>query len=105
MTTASFYENLQFDIDKPQLSVLLQTAAVKEIRIIFKAGQAMKAHKAPAPIVVAVMKGCIDFGVGMERVLLQEGMIIALEADVVHDLIAEEDCIVRLSIHKALASQ
>lgn len=65
----------------------------------------MIAHKAAYPIVVTVIDGSIDFGVDSERFTLDKGMIIALEANMLHDLKATKDSIVLLSMNKSVTSQ
>jgi len=75
MTTSNLYDNLEYNTDKPAVSVLLQTAFSKEIRIVFKKGQLMKEHKAPKPIVVEVFEGAIDFGVQGQTYAFKKGDI------------------------------
>ena len=101
MVIASIFESLEFGEEKPAIRVLLDTPNVKEVRITFRKGQEMKEHKAPFPIVVEVVQGSIDFGVGELRQLLTRGMLVALESLVPHDLRAIEDSVVRLSLNKA----
>jgi quercetin dioxygenase-like cupin family protein len=101
MEIASIFDNITYSDKQPVVSVLINSPDIKEVRIAFKAGQVMKEHKAGYPIVVAVVEGCIDFGVGEERYVLQKGMFITLEANVLHDLSATADSIVRLSLNKA----
>ena len=60
----------------------------------------MKEHKAPFPIVVELFRGRVAFSVGKETVEMEEGGLVALEADVPHALLAREDAIVRLTLHK-----
>lgn len=98
METASFYDNLEFNENKPSLKVLLQTNYSKEIRIAFREGQEMKEHKSVHPIVVQVLEGSIDFGISSERILLEKGMLISLGANVLHELKANHQSVVRLSI-------
>ena len=50
---------------------------------------------------VMIVQGRIDFGVGDERYTLSAGDVVALEGNVIHDLNALEDSIVRLSLHKS----
>lgn len=100
MEIASILENIEYGEKRPALTVLFNTDWVKEVRIVFSKGQEMKEHTAGHPIVVEVVDGRIDFGVAGERHVLNRGMLITLDARIPHDLIAEENSIVRLSLHK-----
>jgi len=46
------------------------------------------------------MRGSIAFGVGEESIILNEGDVIALEGNVMHELKALKESVVRLSLHK-----
>jgi len=100
MQTASFYKDLNFSNDNVVITPMLESSFGKEIRIAFKKGQVMKAHKTRFPITVMTLKGSIHFGVGEQSVVLKEGDVIALEGNVVHELEALEESVVRLSLHK-----
>lgn len=100
MKTASITEHLAYKTDKPAISVMLESDHSKEIRILMRKGQLMKEHKAPNAIVVALFEGEIDFGVHGETLKLKKGDLIALEANVPHDLYCTEDAIIRLSLSK-----
>lgn len=100
MQVTSLLENITYADNHPSAQVLINNATSKEIRIVFRAGQEMKAHKAPFPIIIEIFDGFIDFGVEDKRHPLPKGSLITLEANVVHDLKATEDSIVRLSLHK-----
>lgn len=98
--TASFYEDLHYEEgNKPAVKVMIKTDLAKEIRILFRKGQEMKEHKAPYPIIVQVLEGIIDFGTDGQRYLLNKGMMIVLPAHQIHDLIAQEESMVRLSLN------
>lgn len=101
MTIVSFYNKVLYQANKPAVTMMLDNAFTKELRIVFKADQVMKEHKAPYPIMVQVLTGNIVFGVEGVKHLLQAGDLITLEAGIVHDLLAETDAIVRLTLHKA----
>lgn len=100
MKVISFLENLKFNTNKPNVSLLLDTDFSKEIRIVFEKGQLMKDHKAPFAIIVQIIKGSIEFGVNGELLLMNVGDIISLKPDVVHNLLAKEVSIVRLTLSK-----
>ena len=100
MKTASLRNDLQYNEDKVAIKVMMETETSKEIRILFRKGQAMKEHKAGFPITVEIHQGNINFGVNGEKMTLQTGDLISLDANVPHDLLAEEDSIVRLTLSK-----
>ena len=101
MKRASLTTGAVYEVDKPGITVLMKTATTKEIRITMNAGQLMKEHKAPYPIVVEVFEGALNFGVAGEVLQMKKGDLIALDANVPHDLKCVEKCIVRLSVSVA----
>ncbi len=101
MKVASFLEDIKFNSDKPLVSLLLDTDFSKEIRVVFEKGQVMEDHQAPFAIIVQVVKGCIDFGVEGEIAQLKAGDLISLKPQIVHNLTAIEESIVRLTLSKS----
>lgn len=100
MKTASLRKEINYNNDKVSITVLMETETSKEIRILFRKGQLMKEHKTGFPITVEIHQGTIMFGVNGEKKLLETGDLIYLDANVPHDLFAEEDSIVRLTLSK-----
>lgn len=100
MKTASLLKNLEYNEGKPAVQVLMDTESSKEIRIALKKGQLMKEHKTPYPIVVELFEGVISFGVNGQVHRIEKGDMLSLDGNVPHDLKAEEDSIVRLSLSK-----
>ncbi|MBQ0786286.1 MAG: cupin domain-containing protein [Oceanihabitans sp.] len=99
MNTASLMDNITYqDNLKPTVTVLLKTANSKEVRIVMKKGQFMKEHQAPFPIIIEMFEGEIDFGINGNKQILKKGDMIALEANIPHDLTCISNCIIRLSI-------
>ena len=100
MKIASFLKNVTFNENKPSISMLLETEFSKEIQIAFKKEQIMKDHKAPFPITVQVLQGSINFGINREIKELQAGDLIYLDANIVHNLTALSQSVVRLTLSK-----
>lgn len=100
MKIASFLKNVTFNENKPSISMLLDTEFSKEIQIVFENQQIMKDHKAPFPITVQVLQGSINFGVNGEIKELQTGDLIYLDANIVHNLTALSQSVVRLTLSK-----
>jgi quercetin dioxygenase-like cupin family protein len=100
MKTHSFLKALNPNPEKVLTQVILETSFSKEIRIQMEAGQSMKEHQAPFPIIVHILKGEIEFGVEGEIHGLREGDILSLEGGIPHDLTAKKPAIVRLSLSK-----
>ena len=98
--TASFYTDLEFSDKSVVITPMLDSTFGKEIRIAFKEGQVMKEHKTKFPITVMTLRGSIEFTVDKEVFVLNEGDVIALEGNVLHELKATEESVVRLSLHK-----
>ncbi len=98
MKTSSLINNIEYNEDKPSVNVLFETENTKEIRIVFRKGQAMKNHQTPFPIIVEIFEGEIDFDVRGETHRLQKGDLVALEGNVQHNLKAKADSIVRLTL-------
>lgn len=100
MNTANIYQDITYNEKKPIITVLFDTDFTKEIRIAMQKGTVMKEHKTKFPIVVEVVKGNIDFGVENDTHSLTDGSLIALKPSVPHDLKANENSIIRLTLNK-----
>lgn len=100
MNKSNLYQDLKYNEEKVAISVLFETETTKEIRILFKQGQVMKKHQTPYPITVEIVEGAIDFGVNDELFHLRKGDLVALDGGVPHDLNAQTDSIVRLTLSK-----
>lgn len=61
------------------------------IRLAFQAGQVMREHSAPRPILVQVLEGHITFSIGDEALDLPRGAIVHVDARVMHEVTALED--------------
>ena len=100
MEKFNIYDHIEYGENKVKISPMLETAFSKEIRIVFKKDQIMKDHKTGFPITVEIFEGSIDFGVDDKIYPLVKGDIVSLDANVMHNLKANEDSIVRLTLSK-----
>lgn len=100
MQKFNIYNNINYSQEKVQITPMFESDSSKEIRIVFTKNQIMKDHKTNFPITVEIFEGEIDFGVGDKIYNLVKGDIVSLEASIMHNLKANEDSIVRLSLSK-----
>ncbi len=101
MKSANILKDVRYNEKKPAISVLMETATSKEIRIVFVENQQMKEHQTPHPITVEMVEGTLDFGVEGKVLHLERGDILSLDGGVPHDLLAKSKCIVRLTLSLA----
>lgn len=100
MKKISFETDVVFTNDKIQTKVILETPFSKEIRILLAKEQFMKEHKAPFPIIIHILEGSIDLGIAEKVQQMKAGDIIALSANIPHNLRANENAIIRLTLSK-----
>lgn len=96
----SINADVEFGDSAPKFKVLINNSAFKEVCISFKKGQELKDHSSASPIIVQVIKGMVNFGVDSHEYCLKEGMLITLDAKIVHKVYALQESIIRLSISK-----
>ncbi len=101
MKKFNIYDGLEYSDKKVQITPMFESDNSKEIRIVFKKNQIMKDHKTSFPISVEIFEGSIDFGVNDEVFTLIKGDIVSLEANILHNLKANEDSILRLTLSKS----
>jgi len=100
MINSSFREDLVYNDQRISTKVILESSFSKEIRILLKKGQIMKEHKTAFPIVVHLLEGELTFGVQGVNHELTKGDVLSLEGNIPHDLTAQTDSVVRLSLSK-----
>lgn len=100
MSVKSFLENVKFDSNKIQTNVILETPSCKEIRIVLPKGQVMKRHFSPYPIIIYMVNGRVELGLEEAIFSMTGGDIIALEAGEIHNLVAKENTLIRLTLSK-----
>ncbi|GAA8085585.1 cupin domain-containing protein [Helicobacter pylori] len=98
MEVVHFLEGVCFE--KLHIEALSENSSNKEIRICMPKGAIMDKHKAPGAISVQVLEGKIIFEVENEKIEMPKGVLISLEAQVLHRLDALENSVIRLSLSK-----
>ena len=105
MKTASIYQDLEFNENKPAIKAILETDFTKEIRILMRENQEMKEHQTPFPIVVELLEGEIIFGVEGQNYEVKKGDLLTLSGGVPHNLIAKKESVMRLTLSKLDSSK
>ena len=105
MKTASIYQDLEFNENKPAIKAILETDFTKEIRILMRESQEMKEHQTPFPIVVELLEGKIIFGVEGQNYEVKKGDLLTLSGGVPHNLIAKKESVIRLTLSKLDSSK
>ena len=105
MKTASIYQDLEFNENKPAIKAILETDFTKEIRILMRENQEMKEHQTPFPIVVELLEGEIIFGVEGQNYEVKKGDLVTLSGGVPHNLIAKKESVIRLTLSKLDSSK
>ena len=105
MKTASIYQDLEFNENKPAIKAILETDFTKEIRILMRENQEMKEHQTPCPIVVELLEGEIIFGVEGQNYEVKKGDLLTLSGGVPHNLIAKKESVIRLTLSKLDSSK
>ena len=105
MKTASIYQDLEFNENKPAIKVILETDFTKEIRILMRENQEMKEHQTPFPIVVELLEGEIIFGVEGQNYEVKKGDLLTLSGGIPHNLIAKKESVIRLTLSKLDSSK
>ena len=76
MEIQSFYEEIVYSENYVTSKLILESDFSKELRLLFRKNQLMKAHKTKFSIVVQVLEGKIDFGVHNKVHHMKRGDII-----------------------------
>ncbi|QXQ15865.1 XRE family transcriptional regulator [Skermania piniformis] len=84
--------------ERPVLDVLARTAGATVVRLGFRAGQAMREHRADRPILLTGQQGELEIRIGDNVIRLCPGVAVHIDAGVTHALSAAADAVVTLLI-------
>ncbi len=88
----------QFHEDKPYVQVLSDIGDARLVLFTFKAGQQLKEHRTTSQILVQVLRGRVTFSTAGNSVKLQAGMVLQLEENVPHSVLAQTDAVMLVTM-------
>jgi len=88
----------QFREDKPFVQVLSDIGDARIVLFTFKAGQQLKEHRTTSQILVQVLRGRATFSTAANSVKLQAGMVLQLEENVPHSVLAQTDAVMLITM-------
>lgn len=88
----------QFREDKPYVQVLSDIGDARVVLFTFKSGQQLKEHRTTSQILVQVLRGRATFSTATNSVKLQAGMVLQLEENVPHSVLAQTDVVMLVTM-------
>jgi quercetin dioxygenase-like cupin family protein len=88
----------RFRDDHPHIQVLSDLGSARVVLIAFRAGQQLAEHRSPGQVLMQVLRGRIIIETPEKHVRLQAGLLLRLEASVLHSVIARTDALMLLTI-------
>lgn len=91
--------------EQPFVQILSDIGAARLVLFTFKAGQELKEHSTSSQILVQVLRGRVTFAANGSSVKLQAGMVLQLEGNVPHSIVAQTSAVVLLTMVPSPASR
>lgn len=102
MATASLSLDIDFAAEPPRdVKTLLADERRKLVLITLRRGAVLAAHKALHPITIHAVEGEGELRVGEERIPLTRGVVVPLDAEVMHEVEARPDLAVLVTMFRA----
>lgn len=77
---------------------LLKTDTLRIVLVALRAGAKLHQHHADGRLSLQVLEGKVDFSAQNEQCQLTPGMLIGLDAKVLHEVVAQTDAVLLLTI-------
>ncbi|SRR5579875_181650 len=87
-----------FQDERPYVQVLSESDAARVLLFAFQAGQQLKEHRTTSQILVQALRGRITFISEGSSVELHAGMLLQLEADIPHSVVARTNAVMLLTM-------
>ncbi len=88
----------QFKEEGPSVQVLSDIEAARVVLFGFKAGQQLPEHVTASQILVQALRGRITFTTAASSIELQAGMLVQVEANVPHRVVAQTDAVMLVTM-------
>lgn len=88
----------RFREERPYVQVLSDIGAARLVLFAFKAGQQLQEHRTSSQILVQALRGRVTVTAAGTGVRLQAGMVLQIEANVPHTVVAQTDAIILLTM-------
>ena len=88
----------RFQDERPYVQVLSDIGTARVVLLAFRAGQQLKEHTTSSQILVQTLRGRVTLTTVGNSVRLQAGMLVQLEENVLHSVVALTDAVVLLTL-------
>ncbi|HEV2656024.1 MAG TPA: cupin domain-containing protein, partial [Ktedonobacteraceae bacterium] len=88
----------QFQDERPYVQILSDINTARVVLFAFRKGQQLKKHSTSSQLLVQVLRGKVLFSTASSSVEMQAGMLVQLETNVEHTVIAQTDAVMLLTM-------
>ncbi len=88
----------RFREERPYVQVLSDIGAARLVLFAFKAGQQLQEHRTSSQILVQTLRGRVTVIAAGTSVKLQAGMVLQIEANIPHMVVAQTDAVMLLTM-------
>ncbi len=94
-----------FREEQPDVQILSDIGTARLVLFAFKAGQQLQQHRASSQVLMQALRGRVIVTAGSNSVKLRAGMVLQVEANVPHTVVAQTDAVMLLTLVPSSASQ
>jgi len=87
-----------FQDERPYVQILSDIETARVVLFAFRAEQQLKKHHTSSQLLVQVLRGKIMFSTTSSSVQMKAGMLVQLEANVEHSVVAQTDAVMLLTM-------
>ena len=87
-----------FREERPDVQILSDIGTARLVLFAFKAGQQLQEHRTSSQILVQVLRGRVTVTAAGRSVKLHAGMVLQVEANVPHTVVAQTDAVMLLTL-------